>query len=107
MAPKPKDVSDDELRRMVQDGKPLVVDFWAPWCQPCRYISPLVEKMASKYDGRVGFAKLNIDDNPESPRQHEIMGVPTLLFFKGGELVDRIVGVVPESRIEESLEKVL
>lgn len=101
---KPKDVTDEELKELVEDGTALVVDFWAPWCQPCKYISPVVEKLSGEYDA-VTFAKLNIDDNPKSPQNYGIMGVPTLLFFKGGELVDRIVGVVPESKIEKSIQK--
>lgn len=104
--PKPKDISDADLKELVGQGETLVVDFWAPWCAPCKHISPIVEKLAEEQGDGVTFTKLNIDDNPESPTEYGIMGVPTLLFFKDGELVDRIVGVVPESRIRKSLEKI-
>lgn len=105
MAAKPIDVSDADLQKMVREKSAVVVDFWAPWCRPCRVISPIVEELAEADDGGVAFAKLNIDDNPESPMRYDIMGVPTLLFFKEGELVDRIVGVVPRSKIESTLDK--
>lgn len=103
MGEKPFDVSDDELERLVKEEKRVVVDFWAPWCAPCRVISPIVEEMAGKYRDGYTFVKLNIDNNPDSPIKYSIMGVPTLLFFKEGELIDRIVGVVPQSRIEGTI----
>ncbi|MFQ5837633.1 MAG: thioredoxin [Thermoplasmata archaeon] len=107
MSPSPIEVSDDELEELVKKESRVVVDFWAPWCQPCRVISPIVEELATQYEDGVTFAKLNIDDNPRSPANYGIMGVPTLLFFKEGELVDRIVGVVPRSKIEAVLGKIL
>ncbi len=85
----------------------MVVDFWAPWCQPCKVISPIVEELSEKYEDGAAFAKLNIDDNPHSPVKYGIMGVPTLLFFKDGQLVDRIVGVAPRARIEAVLKGIL
>ncbi len=103
MTTKPVEVTDTELEKLVKQESVVVVDFWAPWCQPCKVISPLVEELAGEYHDGAAFAKLNIDDNPKSPVKYSIMGVPTLLFFKNGELVDRIVGVVPRSKIESVL----
>ncbi len=107
MSSKPVDVSDNELERMVRKKSRVVVDFWAPWCQPCKVISPMVEELAKEDSKGVAFAKVNIDDNPKSPVKYGIMGVPTLLFFKDGDLVERIVGVVPRSRIETVLREML
>lgn len=101
MSGKPIDVTDAELQAMVQKESRVLVDFWAPWCRPCKVISPLVEEFAEADDGGIAFAKLNIDDNPDSPMRYGIMGVPTLLFFRDGELVDRIVGVVPRAKIQD------
>ncbi len=107
MTTKPKDVTDDKLEEMVRRESVVVVDFWAPWCQPCKVISPIVEELAEVYPDGAAFAKINIDDNPRSPVKYGIMGVPTLLFFRGGEVVDRIVGVVPRSKIEAVLKDIL
>lgn len=105
MGDKPKDVTDEELENLVQRGDRVVVDFWAPWCQPCKVISPIVEDLAQRDDGGIRFVKLNIDENPESPVKYGIMGVPTLLFFKDGDLASRIVGVVPRSKVEATLKE--
>ncbi len=107
MATKPRDVTDDELETLIHKEDAVVVDFWAPWCQPCKVVSPIVEKLAETYGDGASFAKLNIDENPDSPVKYGIMGVPTLLFFQRGELVNRIVGVVPKSRIEATLKETL
>ncbi len=107
MSSKPVDVTDAELEEMVRKESRVVVDFWAPWCQPCKVISPIVEELAEEDERGIAFAKLNIDDNPSSPVKYGIMGVPTLLFFRDGDLVERIVGVVPRSRIENVLSEKL
>lgn len=107
MSSKPVDVTDDTLEEMVRRESRVVVDFWAPWCQPCKVISPIVEELAEGDSKGVAFAKINIDDNPRSPVKYGIMGVPTLLFFKDGDPVERIVGVVPRSRIEAVLREML
>lgn len=106
MVPKPTNVTDAELDSLIRKEEAVVVDFWAPWCQPCKVVSPIVEKLAETYGDGAAFVKLNIDENPDSPVRYGIMGVPTLLFFRKGELVDRIVGVVPKSKIESSVQKV-
>ncbi|MCJ2520895.1 MAG: thioredoxin [Candidatus Thermoplasmatota archaeon] len=107
MATKPDDITDDELEDLVKGESRLVVDFWAPWCQPCKVITPIVEELAEQYQDGVAFVQVNIDDNARSPAKYSIMGVPTLLFFKDGQLIDRVVGVAPRARIEEVLKKIL
>lgn len=86
---------------------PVLVDFWATWCAPCRSISPIVEDLAKDFMGKVKVAKLNIDENPGTPSQYGVRGIPTLILFKGGKVVDQIVGAVPKSRLVALVEKAL
>lgn len=86
---------------------PVLVDFWAPWCAPCRAIAPAVEELAGKYAGKIKVGKLNVDDHPVTPQRYNIRGIPTLLVFKNGEVVDQVVGGVPKTRIEEMLKNAL
>jgi thioredoxin 2 len=83
------------------------VDCWAPWCGPCRIISPLLEQLASEYAGRLKVGKLNVDENPLTASQYAIQSIPTLLLFKDGQLVDRLVGALPRSEIERRLTSIL
>ncbi len=85
--------------------KPVLVDFWAPWCGPCRMLSPVVEKIAGQMGDRVSFVKMNTDENPSVAGQYGISGIPCLILFKGGQAVDRIVGFVPEHQIRQMLDK--
>ena len=94
-------------RAVIQSPIPVVVDFWAPWCGPCKMIAPLLDEIAKESDGRFRVAKVNIDDDPGLQQRFEIRGVPTLLFFSGGELRDQIVGVGAKQAIVEKLEKLL
>jgi len=100
---KPAVVTDGDFDRVVKENRLAVIDCWAPWCGPCRIMGPIIDGLASKYAGRVFFGKLNVDENPEVPSRYFIMSIPTLLFFKDGELVDRVVGAVPASEIERRL----
>lgn len=100
---KPAVVTDGDFDRVVRENRLAVIDCWAPWCGPCRIMGPIIDGLASKYAGRVFFGKLNVDENPEVPSRYSIMSIPTLLFFKDGELVDRVVGAVPASEIERRL----
>jgi thioredoxin 1 len=104
----PVHVTDETFEEMVLKASlPTLVDFWAPWCGPCRMITPIVEDLAKAYDGRAGFAKINTDENAKLAGQLGIMGIPTLILFKDGKEVDRIVGFVPRRVIEEKLKAAL
>lgn len=86
---------------------PVLVDFWATWCGPCRSISPIVEELAKDFTGRLRVAKLNVDENPGTPSQYGVRGIPTLILFKNGKIVDQIVGAVPKARLVAMVEKAL
>ncbi|MCQ2330925.1 MAG: thioredoxin, partial [Paludibacteraceae bacterium] len=86
------EVTDANLKELVGEGTPLVVDFWAPWCGPCKMMLPIVDELATEYEGRIRVGKLNVDDNPDTCEEFGIMNIPTMLMFKNGELVDRHVG---------------
>lgn len=89
---------------VLQSDVPVLVDFWAVWCGPCKMIGPIVEELAGEYDGKVKIGKMNVDENRNTPMQYGIRSIPTLLVFKGGEVVDKLVGAVPKSTIAAKLE---
>lgn len=96
------DTFDDEV---INSEVPVLVDFWADWCAPCKMIAPIVEDLAGEYDGQVKFAKMDVDANPKVPMTYGIRGIPTLLIFKGGSPVDQVVGAVPKAVLKGRLDK--
>ena len=94
-------LTDENFNKEVLDSKqPVLVDFWAPWCMPCKMIAPTIEKLADDFKGKVKVGKLNTDENSFVASQYQIMGIPSLLLYKDGQIVERIVGVVPKEQIE-------
>jgi thioredoxin 1 len=85
----------------------VVVDFWAEWCGPCRAIAPIIGELATEYEGKVAIGKMNVDDNTETPGQYGIRNIPTILFFKNGELIDKQVGMVQKSALEDKIKALL
>jgi thioredoxin 1 len=89
---------------VVQSSLPVLVDFWAVWCGPCRALAPTMDAIAEKYQGKIKVVKLNVDDNPRSASRYKIKGIPTLLFFVGGQVVEQVVGVASQEKISELID---
>jgi thioredoxin 1 len=101
-------VTDESFQKEVLEAeKPTFVDFWASWCGPCKMLGPIFEELSGEYSGKVKFAKVNVDENPKIPANYGVRGIPTLIMFKGGKVVDQVVGAVPKSQLENILKKVL
>ena len=100
---------DDSIfdAEVLKSDKPVLIDFWAPWCGPCRAISPMVEQLAGEFGDKIKFVKCNVDDNPISPGKYGIRSIPTLMFFKDGNVVDQVIGMVAKSKLEEVINKIL
>jgi thioredoxin 1 len=99
-------VTDASFKQDVLDSDiPVLVDFWAPWCGPCRMVAPVVDEIAQQYEGKVKVVKLNTDENPNVASQYGIRSIPTLMIFKGGQRVDMVVGAVPKTTLANTLEK--
>lgn len=90
---------------VLQSGAPVLVDFWADWCTPCRRLAPTVDALADDFDGKLVVGKLNVDDNPSTTSKYGVRGIPALLLFKGGQLVDQVVGLVPKEHLQRVIEK--
>ena len=101
-------VTDDSFEKDVLKSEiPVLVDYWADWCSPCKQIAPILDDIAPEYVGKVKIAKLNIDDNPKTPVKYGVRGIPTMILFKDGQVYDQITGAVPKSVIEEIIKKAL
>jgi thioredoxin 1 len=102
------EITDQTFEEEVtKSTKPVLVDLWAPWCGPCRMVSPVVERLSEKYEGKFKFCKMNVDENPRTASKYRIMSIPTLMFFKDGQAVDTVVGAVPEAVLQPKIEELL
>ena len=99
--------TDENIKEAIQSGKPVVVDFWAEWCGPCRMVGPVVEELSKEYEGRVIIGKLDVDENVETPNQYGIRNIPTILFFKDGQVVDKQIGAAPKAMLAAKVEGLL
>ena len=104
---KPIELTDSNFHEIVKRGGLVVVDCWAAWCAPCRMISPIIDKLAKEYAGKILFGKLNVDLNPKIPVEYQIMSIPTILIFKDGKLVDRLIGARPRRALESAITRYL
>ena len=102
------EVTDQNFEdEVIKSALPVLVDLWAPWCRPCLMVAPVVDRLAEKYNGRFKFCRLNVDENPRIAARYRIMSIPTLMFFKGGEVVDTVIGAVPERALQPKIDELL
>jgi len=103
----PSHINDADFEQeVIKSHIPVLVDFWAPWCGPCHMVAPILEELAQEFGAKVKIAKMNVDENPKTPPLYGIRAIPTLIIFKGGEIVEQITGVVPKDQLKSKLEKV-
>ena len=101
------EISDSSFDQQVIQSNAALVDFWAPWCGPCRLIAPIVEELAKEYEGRLNVVKVNVDENQEVAAKYGIASIPTVMIFKGGELKERITGAVPKATLKQAIDKAI
>jgi len=101
-------INDNEFKKeVIESNIPVLVDFWAPWCGPCRMIAPTIEEISNEYEGKIKVVKINTDENPQTASEYQISAIPTLLFFKSGKVVKEIVGVVPKEEIKKIIDELI
>ena len=102
------ELDDDSFEdKVLKSDKPVMVDFWAPWCGPCKAIAPTVDALEKEYGDKMAFVKINVDENPVSPSRYGVQAIPTLIFFKNGEIADQITGMVAKEKLEETIKGVI
>ena len=101
------EITDSNFQEILAEGKPVVMDFWAPWCGPCKMVGPIIDELATEYEGKVIFGKCDVDENGDVAAEYGIRNIPTVLFFKNGELVDKQVGSAPKSAYVAKIEAIL
>ena len=101
------EVTDRNFQEILAEGKPVVMDFWAPWCGPCKMVGPIIDELATEYEGKVIIGKCDVDENGDVAAEYGIRNIPTVLFFKNGELVDKQVGSAPKSAYVAKIEAIL
>ena len=101
------EITDNNFKEILSEGSPVVIDFWAPWCGPCKMVGPIIDELAKEYEGKVIMGKCDVDENSDLPAEFGIRNIPTVLFFKNGELVDKQVGAVGKPAFVEKVEKLL
>ncbi len=101
------EITDNNYKQLLAEGKPVVIDFWAPWCGPCRMVGPIIDELAQEYEGRIVIGKCNVDENSDMPAEYGIRNIPTVLFFKNGTQVDKQVGTAPKSTFAGKINSLL
>ena len=102
-----KEITDLNFSEVLSEGKPLIVDFWAPWCGPCKMMHPVIDEIEKEYEGRLVVGKLNVDENDATCADYRIMSIPSILFFRDGKEVDRVVGACPKAQLQKHIDAIL
>lgn len=100
------EITDNNIKEILSSDLPVMIDFWAEWCGPCRMVGPTVDEISREFEGKAVVGKVNVDNNPDTAAHYGIRNIPTILFFKDGEVVDKVVGVVPKSQLTQKLEAI-